>query len=342
MVDASTSNNVSILRDLYEGEKLSTSSSTVSNAYNENEHRIISNGLGIRVKEVERKSGAKKESTARHPYRSTRSMAKQACEDSAIVEDGKESDSADVQELERENEQAHRETKELVSQIELCELEIEELHEQMNVLKARELRLIQCGEEIKEDLTDQIKDLREKLRVSKLRERELQAQLERSRQATEDLRIELEETKLKAIQQLRQSEARERESELLQHTRREHGQVSLESLQQLVEATAENISRRNLPAANTQQVIYQRHPGDIDTIAQQNHRIFDLEEAKHHAERRAQKYASKSRQANSKAEYLRQELLESRKEKKKQQRGEKVIALSRQRGITNILAYTQT
>lgn len=321
------------------------------NAYDENEYQIISNGLGLRVKEVEQKSGSKKEPTAIDPCRSTSSMEKQACEESAVVEDKKSRSGAgiavrndderrlhvftfdgadDVHELEWKNEEADRKTKKLVGQIEQCELTIDDLHKQINGLKAREIRLIQCNDEIKEDLADQIKNLREKLRESKLRERELQAQLERSRQVKEDLRVELEETKLRAIQQLRQSEARERESDLLQHTRREQRQLSHELLQQLVEVTVENISQRSPPAASTQQVIYQRHQRDIDIIAQQNHTISYLEQANYHAEQKA-------RRANLQAEYYRNEFIES--SKKKQPRGEKVIALSRQRGITQVLLF---
>ena len=86
MADYSSSKNVPILRNYYEGG-LSTSSSTIPNAYDENEHQIISNGLGLRVKEVEQKSGSKKEPTAMDHCRSTSSMEKQVCEESAVVEE---------------------------------------------------------------------------------------------------------------------------------------------------------------------------------------------------------------------------------------------------------------
>ncbi|KUL84887.1 hypothetical protein ZTR_08249 [Talaromyces verruculosus] len=317
------------------------------NAYDETEHQIITNGLGLRVKEVEQKSRSKKGVTAMDPCRSTSSMEKQVCEESAVVEEKENRSGAsrmedkqslhafifdgtdDIHELEWKKEEADRETEELVDQIEQCELTIDDLRQQISGLQAREMKLIQCNEKINEDLADQIKDLRERLRESKLRERELQAQLERSRQVKEDLRMELEETKVRAIQ-LRQSKVRERESDSIQHTRREQGQLSHELLQQLVEVTVENISQRNAPAANTQQVIYQRHPHDVDIIAEQNQAISYLKQENSHAGRKA-------RRANLEAEYFRNELLKS--SKKKQPRGEKVIALSRQGGITQVLLF---
>ncbi|EED20800.1 hypothetical protein TSTA_039940 [Talaromyces stipitatus ATCC 10500] len=297
MVDASSPRNVLNLRDFYEGGS-SMSPSSVPNGYNEYEQQVISKGLEMRVKEVEQKSISKKEPTPMDPCRPTSSMEKQAGGESAVGEDSNSKNDADiaprdkdrerlraatfggadVHELEWKNEQASRETKELISQIERCEL--------INVLKAKEIRLIQCGEGIREDFTDQIKNLREKLRDSKHREQELQTQLQNS-------------------------------------------------LQQLVEATAQKISQRSSSATNTQQAIYQRYPGDINTIAQQSQRISYLEQAKHHAEQKAQKSALETHQANLEAKCIRKELTELRE--RKQQKGEKVFALTRlpgQRGIT--------
>lgn len=233
----------------------------------------------------------------------------------------------DIHKLEWKKEEADRETEELVDQIEQYELTIDDLRKQISGLQAREMKLIQCNEEINADLADQIKDLREKLRESKLRERELQAQLERSRQVKEDLRMELEESKLRAIQ-LRQSEAREREPDSVQHTRRKQGQLSHELLQQLVEVSVENISQRNAPAASTQQVIYQRHPHDVNIIAEQNQAIAYLKQEISHAERKA-------RRANIEAEYFRDEFTKASKEKATERReNDRVIKTGRHHAST--------
>lgn len=127
---------------------------------------------------------------------------------------------SEAQELERQHRQAHQKTDQLTTQHEDCEREIQKLNDQICALQEERINLISAsteGRELREELRTQIEELRGKLAQASIREKALREELEQSRQVESDLRKQLAEAGLQAIQQQRDSQARELELERRLH-----------------------------------------------------------------------------------------------------------------------------
>jgi hypothetical protein len=346
---AEVSSKVLELRDHYE-RQAAINSPRVSGGCGELEQEIINKSLETRVKEVEQKSVSDQGPSPLNPCRFIPSMEKQVCEESAESAIGEDEDGkgdtnitprnedkeglrevprsrVDVHELEQKSEQVREETENLASELEHCEHTIHDLENQIRVLKEEKIRLMEASElsgELRADLSDQIEELQKRLQDSKHRERELQAQLEESRQIHINFKVELEEAKLDRIQQLRQREKQEYESE--QQSRRSlHGQMDA-AAQNLIQRPNEQSGFLTMGSA---QFIYQRVPDDIDIIAQQSRQLSLLAHEKRRAKQEAQKYSQRAQLAELEAENSRQELAELKE--KKQRKGDKKYAFYREK-----------
>lgn len=285
----------------------SSSPRKLSGGLDEHNKQLIKKGLEGGIGEVQRRCSSSKNSPPEIPPRPRRSVIERT--DAAATPPSEEekhqergdsgnevsneeeveppgvvpNHGSEAQELERQHRQAHQKTDQLTTQHEKCEREIQLLNDQICALQEERINLISAsteGRELREELRTQIEELRGKLVQANLREKALREELEQSRQIESDLRKQLAEAGLQAIQQQRDSQARELELERRLHqTERTWGDAASQRRGSVVldrRGGRQSHESSGFHTRGPQHAIYRRSPDDVASSQDQRREYYDM------------------------------------------------------------------